>query len=80
MEQSARQSEHSEAAKRSFVVNGERCASAAATLAELVAELGYGERRIATAVNGQFVAGGVRAETKLADGDTIEIVAPRQGG
>ncbi len=80
VQQGARQAERKTAGARSFVVNGEACASAAVTLDELVAELGYGERRIATAVNGQFVAGSVRNATELSDGDRIEIVAPRQGG
>jgi sulfur carrier protein len=69
-----------EACEREVIVNGETCSTAASTLADLIEELGYGERRIATAVNGQFVAGNVRAATAIAAGDSIEIVAPRQGG
>ena len=61
-------------------VNGEATETGAATLAELVAELGHAEGAVATAVNGEFVARGARAETKLAPGDMIEIVATRQGG
>ena len=68
------------AREREVIVNGETCSTAASTLADLIEELGYGERRIATAVNGQFVAGNVRAATAIAAGDSIEIVAPRQGG
>lgn len=62
------------------VVNGEPVGATAETLAGLLMELGYADRRVATAVNGKFVAGPHRAATRLADGDRIEIVAPRQGG
>jgi sulfur carrier protein len=64
----------------SIVVNGEATETGAATLAELVAALGYTEGEVATARNGDFVPKSARAETKLAAGDSIEIVAPRQGG
>jgi thiamine biosynthesis protein ThiS len=37
-------------------------------------------RKIATAVNGRFVAAAARPRTELADGDRIEVVAPMQGG
>jgi sulfur carrier protein len=63
-----------------IVVNGEAAETAVATVAELVAELGYQEGQVATALNGDFVPRAVRAETKLAPNDRIEIVAPRQGG
>ena len=63
-----------------IVVNGEATETGAATLAELVAALGYNEGQVATALNGDFVPRGTRAETKLATGDSVEIVAPRQGG
>lgn len=62
------------------VVNGERSATSAATLAELMIELGYGASRVATARNGEFVPERQRASVRLAPGDAIEIVAPRQGG
>ena len=63
-----------------IVVNGEAKETAAATLAELLAALGYGERKIATARNGDFVPERKRQATELSPGDRIEIVAPRQGG
>jgi sulfur carrier protein len=62
------------------VVNGEPAATTAATLAELLSELGYPVGQVATALNGEFVSRQARAETRLAAGDKIEIVAPRQGG
>ena len=63
-----------------IVVNGEATETGAATVAELVAELGYNGAQVATALNGDFVPRSARAQTKLSAGDNIEIVAPRQGG
>lgn len=63
-----------------IVVNGAAVTARAATLADLVAELGYGSARVATAVNGDFVAERARATHAVAAGDRIEIVSPRQGG
>ena len=71
---------HTTAALRALTVNGERLHTAAATLLELLADLGYGRNRVATAVNGDFVPERMRAAHHLAAGDVIEIVAPRQGG
>ena len=50
------------------------------TLAVALDTLGYGGRKIATAVNGRFVAATARSRTALADGDRVEVVAPMQGG
>ena len=61
-------------------VNGEPRQTHAATLAALLAEAGYGDTRVATALNGNFVAQRARDATPLGHGDEIEIVAPRQGG
>jgi sulfur carrier protein len=63
-----------------IIVNGAELELGAATLAEALDALDYGEAVVATAVNGHFVAARRRPVTKLADGDRIEIVAPRQGG
>ena len=63
-----------------LVVNGEPFDGDVTTLADLIGELGYGEQKVATAVNGDFVAGTDRKTYELRDGDQIEIVAPRQGG
>ncbi len=52
----------------------------AATLAAALESLGFGGRKIATAVNGRFVAAAARPSTRLSDGDRIEVVAPMQGG
>jgi sulfur carrier protein len=63
-----------------IIVNGEARQARSATLAELLVELGYDNAWIATAVNGEVVAGDRRAVTALAEGDRIEVLAPRQGG
>ena len=63
-----------------LLVNGVEQEVAAQTLAAALARLEYGEAKIATALNGEFVPARKRAETALRDGDKIEIVAPRQGG
>ncbi len=63
-----------------ILLNGEPLATEARTLAELCTALGFGKAKVATAVNGSFVAVGRRALTPLAPKDEIEIVAPRQGG
>lgn len=63
-----------------LVVNGEPRDVRAATLAEALQSLDYGEARVATALNGEFVPARARAGTQLKTGDRIEIVAPRQGG
>ena len=64
----------------SLVVNGQATVTRAATLAELILELGYGDAKIATARNGEFVSRAARQATRLAPDDKIEIVSPRQGG
>jgi sulfur carrier protein len=65
---------------KTLFVNGETTETDAATLAALVASLGFAEAQVATALNGEFVARGQRAATLLGDGDKVELVAPRQGG
>ena len=50
------------------------------SLAAALERLGFAGRRIATAVNGRFVAAAARPATALSDGDRIEVVAPMQGG
>lgn len=52
----------------------------AETLAAALDELGYGDARVATALNEAFVPAAARAATPLSPGDRVEIVSPRQGG
>jgi sulfur carrier protein len=61
-------------------VNGDQREIAPGTLALALDALGYGGKKIATAVNGRFVAASVRPGMELSDGDKIEVVAPMQGG
>lgn len=61
-------------------VNGQPHETAATSLQDLLQELGYGERKVATAVNGDFVRATLRAETTIASGDRIDVVVPMQGG
>jgi sulfur carrier protein len=61
-------------------VNGDQHNVEPRTLALALEELGYGGKKIATALNGRFVAAAARPTTDLADGDRVEIVAPMQGG
>lgn len=61
-------------------LNGETREVRADRLADALEELGYGEATVATAVNGTFVPATARAGRGLADGDRIEVLAPRQGG
>ncbi len=63
-----------------LVVNGEAHEIEAASLAALLEALDYGEAKVATALNGEFVPARVRDATPVQDGDRIEILAPRQGG
>ena len=63
-----------------LMVNGECRQVVAGTLELALAELGFGEVKVATALNGDFVPAARRAATRLAHGDKIEIVAARAGG
>jgi sulfur carrier protein len=67
-------------ARHKIALNGEWVETAAQTLAELVAEAGFAGSRVATALNGEFVAERDRGKARLSDRDRVEIVAPRQGG
>ncbi len=62
------------------VVNGKAIETAARVLSELVADHALGNAKVATALNGNFVAEASRSATPLQPGDRIEIVSPRQGG
>ena len=63
-----------------ILLNGEHVTTDASTLDELCAELGFANAKVATALNGSFVAVTAREQTQLNEADEIEIVAPRQGG
>lgn len=62
-------------------VNGDAQELEARDLEAALAELGYAsDAPVATALNGEFVAREARAETRLADGDRVEVISPRMGG
>ena len=63
-----------------ITLNGEGAEVSATALPDVLAELGYGDERVATAINEAFVPAGARAGVTLAPGDRLEVVAPRQGG
>ncbi len=62
-------------------VNGEsRRLPDDATVAELLAALGRAGRRVAVERNGEIVPRSRHADTRLADGDRIEVVVAVGGG
>ncbi|SEG66321.1 sulfur carrier protein ThiS [Bosea lathyri] len=63
-----------------LLLNGQPQEVEARTLAEALAELGYADKVVATAVNGEFVSARLREGVTLSDGDRLEVVAPMQGG
>jgi len=63
-----------------IIINGRSAEVAATALDRVLIELGYGEARVATAVNGAFVAREMRTKCTLNEGDRLEVVTPRQGG
>ncbi|MBV6633267.1 MAG: sulfur carrier protein ThiS [Alphaproteobacteria bacterium] len=63
-----------------ITVNGNPHEVSDGNLAKALITLGYGDATVATAVNGQFVPGPARAAHTLNDGDSIEVLAPMQGG
>ena len=63
-----------------IIVNGQLLDVSVTLLEAALGELGYGEARVATALNGEFVPVAARAATALADGDRLEVLAPMQGG
>ncbi|GAJ29389.1 sulfur carrier protein ThiS [Acidomonas methanolica] len=63
-----------------ILVNDERRDVRSGVLADVLAELGFGSARIATAVDGAFVPASARENFRLEPGCRLEIVAPMQGG
>lgn len=61
-------------------VNGEQHEVTATHLGNALAELGWSEGRVATALNGSFVPATARDETALSPGDRIEVLTAMQGG
>ena len=63
-----------------ILANGVATTVAAGSLADVVAELGHGAVKVATALNGEFVPERARASTSVKAGDRIEVLSARQGG
>jgi sulfur carrier protein len=61
-------------------VNGEQRELAATNLGPALAELGWAEARVATALNGTFVPTAARDDTALSPGDRLEVLTAMQGG
>jgi sulfur carrier protein len=61
-------------------LNGEPIETMAYDLAGLIEEQAFDVSVVATALNGEFVPRALRGETRLAEGDTVEVVRPMQGG
>jgi len=63
------------------IVNGKRTAvSSEMNVNELVQELKYTQKGFALALNGTFVSIATYESTVIRDNDSIEILAPVQGG
>jgi sulfur carrier protein len=50
------------------------------SILELLAQAKYPPNAVAVAVNGEFVPRSQHAETKIGEGDSVEILSPQQGG
>ncbi|MBL1435281.1 MAG: sulfur carrier protein ThiS [Rhodobacteraceae bacterium] len=61
-------------------LNGASIEAQVTTLADLLEAEGFGRAKVATAVNSTFVPAAARADHALKDGDSIEVLAPMQGG
>ncbi len=61
-------------------LNGDPVDTTATTLGAFLDAQGFGDKTVATAINGNFVPAPARAEHPISDGDLIEVLAPMQGG
>ncbi len=61
-------------------VNGEPREIAATDLEAALTELGWGDARVATALNGTFVPAAARPGIPLSPGDQLEVLTAMQGG
>lgn len=64
-----------------ILLNGDsRTLAAATTLLELLHHEGLAERRVAVEINGRIIPRSQHAQTRLNDGDQVEIVHALGGG
>lgn len=61
-------------------LNGTQIDTSARRLSDLLVDQGFGDAKVATAVNGEFVPAPARDACLLSQGDLIEVLAPMQGG
>lgn len=61
-------------------LNGEVIETTSVSVESLLDELAFERAVVATAVNGEFVPRSGRAAVLLKDGDSVEVISPRQGG
>lgn len=61
-------------------LNGTQIDTSARKLSDLLVAQGFGDAKVATAVNGEFVPATARDACLLSQGDLIEVLAPMQGG
>lgn len=61
-------------------LNGAPLEAQVTTLDQLLEAEGFKGLKVATAVNGAFVPATLRAAHILNEGDSIEVLAPMQGG
>lgn len=63
-----------------IIFNGEMKTCNSQTLGEILVELGMGDMRLATAINGEFIPVSKRFEIHIKDGDFVEALSSMQGG
>lgn len=63
-----------------ILVNDETKTITSSMLADALVELGYGDTKVATAIDGLFVPRSAREACALEEGCRLEILAPMQGG
>ncbi|WP_162654273.1 sulfur carrier protein ThiS [Lentilitoribacter sp. Alg239-R112] len=63
-----------------ILLNGEKKIVSSPNLTEALHELGYGDAKIATALNEEFIPENKRRDIVLDAGDRLEVLAPMQGG
>ncbi|KAA1192160.1 sulfur carrier protein ThiS [Photorhabdus heterorhabditis] len=63
-----------------ILVNGLEVSVSGSRLGSILEELGYVNRVLVTAVNGDFVSVQKRDEFEIKSADKIEVLVPMQGG
>lgn len=61
-------------------INGEMCSEDDRSIAEMLADMGYSEKRVAVEINEQIVPKADYSSTFLKDGDSVEVVRFVGGG